>query len=87
MLSGKNAARLVRAFSLRGEKTMTGYCFDCGRIAELYAGRCSRCWQDRADTGEIDANPLAVAEHELYAEAIDKLDRVLEIKKKRNHGK
>lgn len=65
---------------------MTGYCFDCGRIAELYAGRCSHCWQDRADSGEIDANPIAEAEHELYAEAIELLDRTLELKRKHPHG-
>lgn len=66
---------------------MTGYCLECGRIADLECGICHRCWRDRAETGDTECNPIALAEHELYTEAIAKLERVLELKREQERGR
>lgn len=64
-----------------------GYCFECGRLRPLSGGICDACWDDRRVSGRVDANPVAAGYHALYAEAVAKLDRLLETKKERNHGR
>ena len=63
-----------------------GYCIECGRLAPLWAGKCERCWKDDFEAGRCDGNPVAAAYHELYTQAIAKLDRLLELKRERKHG-